>query len=93
MTSWRRRSSSLGTVGVAPAILDLSISAQVLDDLLEEEIPIPGDSGRGSCHPGHPDWAYLPGKGNADLKFFVKHKYLKGSFWNIILLAAMVENV
>ena len=34
---------------------------QVLDDLLEEEIPVPGDSGRGSCHPGHPDWAYLPG--------------------------------
>jgi hypothetical protein len=42
---------SLGTVGVAPAILDLSLSAQVLDDLLEEEIPIPGYSGRGSCHP------------------------------------------
>ena len=65
---------------MAPAILDLSLSAQVLDDLLEEEIPIPGDSGRGSCHPGHPDWAYLPGKGKADLTFFVNTSTYKAAF-------------
>jgi hypothetical protein len=84
MTSWKRRYPSLGTVGVAPVITHISLSAQVLDDLLEEEIPIPGDSGRGSCHPGHPDWAYLPGKGKSVLTFFVENKYLKGSFGNKI---------
>ncbi len=76
---------------MAPVITNLSLSAQVLDDLLEEEIPIPGDSGRGSCHPGHPDWAYLPGKGKSDLTFFVENKYLKGSFGNKIDL--IVEKI
>ena len=32
---------------------------KALDDLLEEEVPVPGDSGRGSIYPGHPGWAYL----------------------------------
>ena len=37
-------------------------NVKALDDLLEEEVPIPGDSGRGSIFPGHPGWAFLPGK-------------------------------
>ena len=32
---------------------------KALDDLLEEEVPVPGDSGRGSIYPGHPGWAFL----------------------------------
>jgi len=35
-------------------------NVKALDDLLEEEVPIPGDSGRGSIFPGHPGWAFLP---------------------------------
>ncbi|XP_023333902.1 uncharacterized protein LOC111705548 [Eurytemora carolleeae] len=33
---------------------------KVLDDLLEEDLPLPGESGRGNLHPGNPGWAYLP---------------------------------
>ena len=32
---------------------------KALDDLLEEDVPVPGDSGRGSVYPGHPGWAFL----------------------------------
>ena len=39
----------------------LSSIFKALDDLLEEEVPVPGDSGRGSVYPGHPGWAFLGG--------------------------------
>ena len=41
---------------------------KALDDLLEEEVPVPGDSGRGSIYPGHPGWAFL-GKLNEHISY------------------------
>lgn len=60
----RRRGQLLGTSdeegsdSAFPARTPEQVKA--LDDLLEEELAVPGDSGRGSIHPGHPGWAFLP---------------------------------
>ena len=47
---------------------------KALDDLLEEEVPVPGDSGRGSIYPGHPGWAFL---GNIGVLFTCHHDCLR----------------
>ena len=49
-------------VGTSAVRHTLSSIFKALDDLLEEEVPVPGDSGRGSVYPGHPGWAFLGGQ-------------------------------
>ena len=66
----RRAAARRGGAGPATSEEDCNVSdsafpahtpdnVRALDDLLEEEVAVPGDSGRGSIFPGHPGWAFL----------------------------------